>query len=129
MYRDAEKVESFKAEAPIPTGRLQALLVHLGMTTAPRYGVKEVPRPGQVEFKPSQRSSLGPGSSTGTRGQHSERLTAMLWLTPLGRLSLLVSIARRAGCRTSSTTSHLTVIPRFQKKVQNRSLYTCAQDV
>jgi hypothetical protein len=51
MYRDADKVESFGAESPILTGRLWALLEHLGITTAPRYRVKEVPRTGRVEFK------------------------------------------------------------------------------
>jgi hypothetical protein len=51
MYRDADEVESFGAESPILTGRLQALLEHLGITTAPRYRIKEVPRSGQVEFK------------------------------------------------------------------------------
>jgi hypothetical protein len=51
MYRDADEVESFRAEAPVLTGRLQALLEHLGITTAPRYRIKEVPRPGRVEFK------------------------------------------------------------------------------
>jgi hypothetical protein len=51
IYRDADEVESFGAESPILTGRLQALLEHLGITTAPRYRVKEVPRSGQVEFK------------------------------------------------------------------------------
>jgi hypothetical protein len=44
-------VESFGAESPILTGRLRALLEHLGITTAPRYRIKEVPRSGQVEFK------------------------------------------------------------------------------
>jgi hypothetical protein len=44
-------VESFGAESPILAGRLQALLEHLGITTAPRYKVKEVPRSGRVEFK------------------------------------------------------------------------------
>jgi hypothetical protein len=44
-------VESFRAESPILTGRLRALLEHLGITTAPRYRVKEVPRSGRVEFK------------------------------------------------------------------------------
>jgi hypothetical protein len=44
-------VESFGAESPILTGRLGALLEHLGITTAPRYRVKEVPRSGRVEFK------------------------------------------------------------------------------
>jgi hypothetical protein len=51
MYRDADEVESFRTEAPVLTNRLQALLEHLGITTAPRYRIKEVPRPGQVEFK------------------------------------------------------------------------------
>jgi hypothetical protein len=27
------------------------MLVHLGITTAPRYRIKEVPRPGRVEFR------------------------------------------------------------------------------
>jgi hypothetical protein len=50
MYRDADEVESFRAEALVPAGRLRALLEHLGIATAPRYGIKEVPRLGQVEF-------------------------------------------------------------------------------
>jgi hypothetical protein len=44
-------VESFGVEAPVLIGRLRALLEHLGITTAPRYRIKEVPCPGQVEFK------------------------------------------------------------------------------
>jgi hypothetical protein len=44
-------VESFGAEASVLTSRLQALLEHLGITTAPRYRIKEVPRSGRVEFK------------------------------------------------------------------------------
>jgi hypothetical protein len=51
MYRDADEVESFRAEAPVLAGRLRALLEHLGITTAPRYRIKEVPRSGRVEFK------------------------------------------------------------------------------
>jgi hypothetical protein len=51
MYQDADEVESFGAEDPVPTGRLRALLEHLGITTAPRYRIKEVPHPGWVEFK------------------------------------------------------------------------------
>jgi hypothetical protein len=51
MYRDADEVESFGAESPIFAGRLRALLEHLGITTAPRYRIKEVPRSGRVEFK------------------------------------------------------------------------------
>jgi hypothetical protein len=51
MYWDADEVESFGAESPILTGRLRALLEHLGITTAPRYRIKEVPHLGRVEFK------------------------------------------------------------------------------
>jgi hypothetical protein len=40
LYRDANKVESFRAEAPVLVGRLRALLEHLGITTAPRYRIK-----------------------------------------------------------------------------------------
>jgi hypothetical protein len=51
MYRHADEVESFGAEAPVLAGRLRALLEHLGITTAPRYRIKEVPYSGRVEFK------------------------------------------------------------------------------
>jgi hypothetical protein len=51
MYRDADEVESFGAESPVITGRLRALLERLGITTAPRYSIKEVLCSGQVEFK------------------------------------------------------------------------------
>jgi hypothetical protein len=51
VYKDAEGMESFRAEAPIPIGRLRALLGHLGIISAPRYRIKGVPRLGRVEFK------------------------------------------------------------------------------
>jgi hypothetical protein len=51
MYRDADEVESFGVEALVLAGRLRALLEHLSIITAPRYRIKEVPRPGRVEFK------------------------------------------------------------------------------
>jgi hypothetical protein len=44
-------VESFGVEALVLTGGLRALLEHLGITTAPRYRIKEVPHSGRVEFK------------------------------------------------------------------------------
>jgi hypothetical protein len=44
-------VESFGIEAPVLIGRLRALLEHLGITTAPRYRIKELPHSGRVEFK------------------------------------------------------------------------------
>jgi hypothetical protein len=59
MYRDTDEVESFAAEAPVPTGRLRALLEHLGITTAPMYRIKEVPRLGQVEFKTTVEIFIG----------------------------------------------------------------------
>jgi hypothetical protein len=46
MYRDANEVESFGAKSLILTGRLRALLEHLGITTTPRYRIKKVPRSG-----------------------------------------------------------------------------------
>jgi hypothetical protein len=46
LYRDADEVESFGAESPVLAGRLRALLEHLGITTAPWYRIKEVPRSG-----------------------------------------------------------------------------------
>jgi hypothetical protein len=51
MYRDADEVKSFGAESPILASRLQALLEHLGITTALWYRIKEVLRTGRVEFK------------------------------------------------------------------------------
>jgi hypothetical protein len=51
LYRDDDKVESFGAESLILAGRLRALQEHLGITTAPWYRIKEVPRSGRVEFK------------------------------------------------------------------------------
>jgi hypothetical protein len=51
MYQDADEVESFGAESLILAGRLRALLEHLGITTAPRYKIKEVQRSRRVEFE------------------------------------------------------------------------------
>jgi hypothetical protein len=51
MYKDTDEVESFGAEALVPTGRLWSFLVHLGITTIPRYRIKEVSRLGRVEFE------------------------------------------------------------------------------
>jgi hypothetical protein len=54
LYRDTEEIESFGVEAPVPTGRLQALLGHLGITSAPMFGSRE----SHVQGGWSSRSSL-----------------------------------------------------------------------
>jgi hypothetical protein len=59
MYRDADEVGSFRAEASVTTGRLWALLEHLGITIVPSYRIKEVPHPGRVEFKANTEIFLG----------------------------------------------------------------------
>jgi hypothetical protein len=51
LYKDVDKSESFSVEAPIITGRLRALLGHLGITSIPRHRIKGIVHPGQVEFK------------------------------------------------------------------------------
>jgi hypothetical protein len=51
MYQDADEVASFRAESPIITGRLRALLEHLSITIAPWYKIEEIPCLGRVEFK------------------------------------------------------------------------------
>jgi hypothetical protein len=107
MYRDADKVESFRAESLILAGRLQALLEHLGITTAPRYRIKEVPRSGRVEFKAIAEIFFGSRILCNTRDQPSGLRAAMLLPMPPGRPSHHGSVATRAGCRTWSTTSYL----------------------
>jgi hypothetical protein len=67
MYQDADEVESFGAEAPVSAGRLQALLEHLGITTAPGTGSRKSYVQGGWRSKPSQRSSSDPESSADTR--------------------------------------------------------------
>jgi hypothetical protein len=46
LYHDANERESYGVEASVPVDRLYALLVHLGITTAPKNWIKGVPRPG-----------------------------------------------------------------------------------
>jgi hypothetical protein len=108
FYRDADEVESFGAESPILAGRLRALLKHLGITTAPRYRIKEVPRSGRVEFKAIAEILSDPESSADTRDQPSGLRAAMQLPMLPSRLSHRGSVATRAGCRTRSTTSYPT---------------------
>jgi hypothetical protein len=104
-------MESFGVEAPIPTGRLRALLGHLGITSAPRHRIKGVPHRGQVEFKAVAEIFSEP------RGQPSEHLLEMLWLMPPSRPSLLGAVATRVNYRTPSTTSYLS-----ERRINSRPL-------
>jgi hypothetical protein len=51
LYCDTEEMESYGVEPPVPIDRLQALLVHMGITTAPKYRIKGVPCLGWVEYR------------------------------------------------------------------------------
>jgi hypothetical protein len=108
LYRDADEVESFGAESPILARRLRALLEHLGITTAPQYRIKEVPRSGRVEFKAIAeiffRSRIvcrhkGPAFRT----SRSDAVVDAAW-----QAITSWSVATRADCRTRSTTSYPT---------------------
>jgi hypothetical protein len=84
MYRDADEVESFRVEASVLTGRLQALLEHLGITTALRYRIKEVPRSGRVEFKVVAEFFFGPRvlcrhKGPAFRTSHSDAIADAAW--------------------------------------------------
>jgi hypothetical protein len=84
MYRDADEVESFGAEALILAGRLWAMLEHLSITTAPRYRIKEVPIPGRVEFKAIVEIFLGSRvlcrhKGPAFRASHSDAVADAAW--------------------------------------------------
>jgi hypothetical protein len=84
MYIDADEVESFAAKAPVLTGRLQALLVHLGITTTTRYRIKEVPCLGGVEFKAiaeifSESRVLCRHQGPAFRASHSDAMASAAW--------------------------------------------------
>jgi hypothetical protein len=86
MYHDADEVESFGAKAPVLAGRLRALLEHLGITTAPRYRIKEVPRSGRVEFKAIVEIFFGSRVLYGYKGpafrtSHSDVVADAAWQT------------------------------------------------
>jgi hypothetical protein len=51
LYQDAAEFESFRTEASISNGRLQALLGHLAITTAPKYQIKRLSHRGRLEFR------------------------------------------------------------------------------
>jgi hypothetical protein len=104
MYQDEDEVESFGIEPPVLTGRLRALLEHLGITTAPRYRIKEVPRSGWVEFKAITEIFFGSRvlcrhKGLAFRTSHSDVVVDATWQSHRG------SAATRVDCRTLSTTS------------------------
>jgi hypothetical protein len=108
VYRDADEVESFGAEALILTGRLWALLEHLGITTAPRYRIKEVPRSRRVEFKAITEIFFGSRilcryKGPAFRTSHSDAVTNAAWQALTSRVR-----SNKSGCRIQSTTFYPT---------------------
>jgi hypothetical protein len=108
MYRDADEVESFRAESPIIAGRLRALLEHLGITIAPRYRIKEVLRLGRVEFKAITEIFFGSRILCRHKGPAFRTSCSDVVADVAWQASHHGSVATRAGCRTRSTTSYLT---------------------
>jgi hypothetical protein len=51
LYNDTDESEFYRVEALGPIGKLHALLVHLGISTALNYWIKGVLRPRQVEYR------------------------------------------------------------------------------
>jgi hypothetical protein len=91
MYQDVDEVDSFGVEAPVLTGRLRALLEHLGITTAPRYRIKEVPRQVRVEFKAVAKIFFGSRVHCSHRGpafrtSHSDAVADAAWQANKTRL-------------------------------------------
>jgi hypothetical protein len=107
LYRDADERESFGAEARSPPVGFVLYWDTWASPPSQDIGLRESHIQGRWYSRQLQRSSLGLGSSTGTRGQPSEHLSVMLWLMSRGRPSLLEAIATRMSCRTPSTASCL----------------------
>jgi hypothetical protein len=108
LYRDADVVESFGAESPILAGRLRALLEHLGITTAPRYRIKEVPRSVRVEFNAIAEIFFGSKILCRHKGPSFRTSRSDAVADAPSRPSPHGSVATRADCRTRSTTSYPT---------------------
>jgi hypothetical protein len=105
MYQDADEVASFGVKALVVTDRLRALLEQLGITTAPRYRIKKVPRLGLVEFKAIAEIFFGSRvlcrhKGPTFRASRSDAVANVAW-----QASHCGSIGTRVGCRTPSTTS------------------------
>jgi hypothetical protein len=105
MYRDTDEVESFGIEAPVLASKLRALLEHLGITTAPRYRIKEVPRSGRVEFKAIAEIFFESRILCRHKGPAFRTSRSDAVAVPPGRPSHRGSVATRVGCRSLSTTS------------------------
>jgi hypothetical protein len=107
LYRDADKRLSFGVEAPVPTVGFMLCWDTWAAPLPQDIGSRESHIQGRWNSRLMQRSSPGPGSSAGIRGQPSEHLSMMLWLTQPGRPSLLGVVIARMSCRTPSITSIL----------------------
>jgi hypothetical protein len=51
MFHDVDEIKTAGNEAPIPTGGLRDLLIHLNITTQREFRTKRVSRPGREEYK------------------------------------------------------------------------------
>jgi hypothetical protein len=116
LYHDADERESYGVEALVLVGRLQALLVHMEITTTPKYRIKGVSHPGWVEYQAIVEIFSGSRVISRHLGQPSKHLVAMLWLMLHGRPSPLRATATRTTCRTQYTASYPS-----RKRISSRS--------
>jgi hypothetical protein len=59
-FHDADKINTFGDEAPIPTGRHRGLLNRINITTRPAFRIKGIPCLGQEEYKAIMEIISGP---------------------------------------------------------------------
>jgi hypothetical protein len=68
IFHDADKIKTFRDEAPIPTSRLRDLLKHINITTPPEFRIKRILRPGREECKAIVEIISGPNVLSRHRG-------------------------------------------------------------
>jgi hypothetical protein len=51
MYRDTDEIKTFGNKALNPTGRLQDLVGHIGITIAPKFRIKRILHAGWEEYR------------------------------------------------------------------------------
>jgi hypothetical protein len=111
MFRTASEYQSFHEESSAVAGQLRGLLYRLGITKAPEYRIKAIPRPGRVEFRATVTVFNGPGvvsthSAPALRSTRTEAVNDAAWqaLTRLNR-----------ACRKDLKGSIYSLYPRRRK--------------